>query len=382
MRWQQTVATLDAALVNVVGDATVAAGAIAYAGPFTPLFRAELLDQWTAKLAELRVPFTKGTSLVKTLEDPVKTRTWNIAGLPTDTVSIENGAQSSFEFTSWFASHECAACNGAGHDDRLMPNRERLKSKAPDKEGTLDCACALPHTRHNAELLHCVLQASSCTMQSFFTVLHAGIIVSKARRWPLMIDPQGQANKWIKNMAKDTGLDVIKLSDKDMLRTLENGVRFGRSVLLENVGEALDAALEPLLLKQTFKSASGAESIKLGDAVIPYHPDFRFFITSKLRNPHYPPEVAVKVSLLNFFVTSEGLEEQLLGTVVTHERPDLASMKGQLVVSGARMKAQLADIETKILALLSNSQARCLSGSPLCVCVTRAPMLSFVVARM
>lgn len=40
-------------------------------------------------------------------------------------------------------------------------------------------------------------------------------------------------------------------------------------------------------------------------------------MTTKLRNPHYPPEVCVKVSLLNFFVTATGLEEQLLGTVVT-----------------------------------------------------------------
>lgn len=64
---------------------------------------------------------------------------------------------------------------------------------------------------------------------------------------------QGQANKWIKNMEKVSGLDVIKQSDKDFLRTLENGIRFGRPVLMESIGEGLDAALEPLLLKQTFK---------------------------------------------------------------------------------------------------------------------------------
>ena len=29
-----------------------------------------------------------------------------------------------------------------------------------------------------------------------------GIIIEKSRRWPLMIDPQGQANKYIKNMGK------------------------------------------------------------------------------------------------------------------------------------------------------------------------------------
>ena len=52
----------------------------------------------------------------------------------------------------------------------------------------------------------------------------AGIIVTKARRWPLMIDPQGQANRWIRNMEKETGLDVVKPLDKDLLRSLENGM--------------------------------------------------------------------------------------------------------------------------------------------------------------
>ncbi len=67
----------------------------------------------------------------------------------------------------------------------------------------------------------------------------------------------------------------------------------------------------------------GSEVIKIGDNVVPYHPDFRFYMTSKLANPHYPPEVSVKVSLLNFFVTPEGLEEQLLDTTVIQVRQTL-----------------------------------------------------------
>lgn len=68
-----------------------------------------------------------------------------------------------------------------------------------------------------------------------------------------MIDPQGQANKWIKNSEKENQLSIIKLSDSDYMRTLENCIQFGTPLLLENVGEELDPSLEPLLLRQTFK---------------------------------------------------------------------------------------------------------------------------------
>jgi len=78
-----------------------------------------------------------------------------------------------------------------------------------------------------------------------------GIIVDNARRWPLMIDPQGQANKWVRQMERANNLQVIKLSEGgEYIRTLENAIQFGLPVLLENVGEELDPSLEPLLLKQ------------------------------------------------------------------------------------------------------------------------------------
>lgn len=49
---------------------------------------------------------------------------------------------------------------------------------------------------------------------------------------------------------KDDGIDVVKLSDKDLLRVLENAIRFGKPCLIENVGTELDPSLEPVLLKQ------------------------------------------------------------------------------------------------------------------------------------
>eukprot|EP00736_Rhodelphis_marinus_P006943 Rmarinus@m.24609 len=280
-RWAATVESLGGELISLTGDVLIAAGTIAYAGPFTPEYRLQLVEGWVMRLGELEIPHTPNCSMRGTLQDPVKIRAWTIAGLPTDNHSVENG-----------------------------------------------------------------------------------IIASKARRWSLCVDPQGQANKWIKNMEKETGLEVVKLSDKKFLQTLENSIRFGRPVLLENILEELDPALEPLLLRQTFKQG-GSEMIKLGDNTIPYHPDFKFYITTKLRNPHYSPETSVKVSLLNFTITPGGLEEQLLGITVAKERPDLEEMKNQLVVSNATMKKELKDIEDKILFLLSNSQGNILDDEEL-----------------
>lgn len=75
---------------------------------------------------------------------------------------------------------------------------------------------------------------------------------------------------------------------------METAIQMGTPVLLENVQENLDASLEPVLLKQTFKSA-GALMIKLGDSSCEWSPQFKLYITTRLRNPHYPPELCTKV---------------------------------------------------------------------------------------
>lgn len=48
---------------------------------------------------------------------------------------------------------------------------------------------------------------------------------------------------------------------------------------------------------------------------------------TKLANPHFPPELQAQTTLINFTVTPVGLEEQLLGQVVSRERPDLEALK-------------------------------------------------------
>merc|ERR1719265_837420 len=192
------------------------------------------------------------------------------------------------------------------------------------------------------------------------------IVIDKCRRWPLMIDPQRQANKYIKNMGKtvELGLDVCKLSDPTFLRTLELGIQFGKWILLENIGLTLDPALEPVLQQQKVKDGSGW-SLRLGDKTITYSEQFHFYMTTTLPNPHYSPETSVKVTMLNFAITPAGLEDQMLGITVLKERPDLEEQKNELVVQNAKMNKELKDIENEILRLLEAAEGDVLEDDTL-----------------
>jgi len=182
-----------------------------------------------------------------------------------------------------------------------------------------------------------------------------GILSTKAQRWALCIDPQQQANKWIKNMEKNNNLLLMKFGMNNFLREISGGVRNGRPVLIEDIEEYIDPAIDPILLKQAFKTEGGIKQMRLGDANVDYDDNFRFFMTTKMPNPHYLPEVCIKVTLINFTVTFQGLEEQLLGDVVIQEKPEIERKRDEIVVSMDQDQRTLKNIENTILKLLSES---------------------------
>lgn len=162
------------------------------------------------------------------------------------------------------------------------------------------------------------------------------------------------------------------MQQADFLRTLENSIQFGTPVLLQNVQEELDPSLGPILNKALIKQGETKLSssllislsfilayysicagnrllIKLGDKEVEFNPEFKFYITTKLSNPHYTPEITTKTTIVNFAVKEQGLEAQLLGIVVRKERPELEEQKDKLVVNIANSKKKLASLEDEIL---------------------------------
>merc|ERR1719420_2080827 len=113
-----------------------------------------------------------------------------------------------------------------------------------------------------------------------------------------MIDPQLQGIRWIKKHEEKRGLKVVRLGQKSLMQQLSSGIENGNAVMIENIQLVVDAVLNPVIGRQTIKRGRNFV-IKLGDKEVDYSPQF-------------PPEIQAETTLVNFMVTEDGLEDQLL----------------------------------------------------------------------
>ncbi|XP_064007233.1 dynein axonemal heavy chain 9-like isoform X1 [Pogoniulus pusillus] len=186
-------------------------------------------------------------------------------------------------------------------------------------------------------------------------------ILSSCQRWALMVDPQLQGSSWIKAKHGEQ-LRVIRIGQKGYLETLEAALAAGELVLAENLEESLDPVLGPLLGRETIKKG---RYIRIGDKECAFSPSFRLILHTKLANPHFPPELQAQCTLINFSVTRDGLEEQLLAAVVSMERPDLEQLKSDLTKQQNSFKITLKTLEDNLLSRLSSASGNFLGDTTL-----------------
>ncbi|KAL3669840.1 hypothetical protein V7S43_005217 [Phytophthora oleae] len=207
-------------------------------------------------------------------------------------------------------------------------------------------------------------------------------------RWSLMIDPQQQASQWIKRLEALNRLETVKPDDNNLIQVIEDCLVSGKPMMIEDVTEVLDPSLEPVLAIKPPQQQAGSKKmmskvhVKLEDHLVEADVErFRLYLTTKLANPHFVPDVYIRVNVINFTVTSDGLEEQLLSDVVQRERMEVEERKHSLLASIARDQKQLQDLEIKILNLLSDAKGNILDDIELIQTLKSSKQTSTVVAQ-
>jgi len=279
-RWEAAIISLNAQLEILPGDVLLAAAFVSYSGCFSKKFRTTLQDgtyipylSGNIGVAKGGVPMSEsGLDPLNMLTTEAQRAGWASENLPSDRVSIENGA-----------------------------------------------------------------------------------IVTSCARWPLMIDPQLQGITWIKKKEEKNGVKITRLGQKTLMAQLEAALSGGLPFVIENLGLSYDAVLAPVVGRQVMRRGR-ATFVKLGDKEVDYEATFKLYLQTKLSNPHYPPEVQAETTLVNFMVTEDGLEDQLLALVVSKERPDLEEQKAEIIASNNENKIKMKSLEDGILKQLAEAE--------------------------
>ncbi|XP_060221083.1 dynein axonemal heavy chain 14 [Meriones unguiculatus] len=186
------------------------------------------------------------------------------------------------------------------------------------------------------------------------------ILMKCTQQWPLVIDPHKQALHWIRQK-EGSKLQEISAEDSSYPRKIKLAMQSGACVFLQNVPEAFPPSLKALLKKDIYKKREQCY-IRIDNSEIEYNEKFRLYLSTELENPHFLPSVYNFVTIINFTVTFQGLQDQLLSTVVTQVVPHLEDQRAQLLESISIDSVTLQELEDKTLTLLEKTKGSILDA--------------------
>ena len=184
------------------------------------------------------------------------------------------------------------------------------------------------------------------------------IMLQKHHRYPLVVDPSGQAVKFLLNDYKERKMIVTSFLDESFLKNLESALRFGTPLLVQDV-EHLDPILNPVLNKE-IRRAGGRVLIRLGNQDIDFSPHFKLFLFTRDPSVDFSPDICSRVTFVNFTTTARSLESQTLNQVLKVERPETDRKRTDLMKLQGEFTLRLRHLERALLSALNESSGNIL----------------------
>ncbi|XP_077125303.1 cytoplasmic dynein 1 heavy chain 1 isoform X2 [Ranitomeya variabilis] len=199
-------------------------------------------------------------------------------------------------------------------------------------------------------------QASSLPADDLCT--ENAIMLKRFNRYPLIIDPSGQATEFIMNEYKDRKITRTSFLDDAFRKNLESALRFGNPLLVQDV-ESYDPILNPVLNREV-RRTGGRVLITLGDQDIDLSPSFVIFLSTRDPTVEFPPDICSRVTFVNFTVTRSSLQSQCLNEVLKAERPDVDEKRSDLLKLQGEFQLRLRQLEKSLLQALNEVKGRIL----------------------
>ena len=186
------------------------------------------------------------------------------------------------------------------------------------------------------------------------------IILSNFNRYPLVIDPAGQAMEFLLSYHADKKIVRTSFSDEAFMKHLETCLRFGVPILVQDV-EKIDPILNSVLNKEVLKQG-GRTLIRVGDHEIDFNENFRLFMITRDANARFTPDICSRVTFVNFTVTPASLENQCLMIFLKQERPEVETKRLNLLKLQGEFIIKLRQLEDDLLNKLSNMKGNILDN--------------------
>ncbi|XP_071453347.1 dynein heavy chain, cytoplasmic isoform X3 [Hetaerina americana] len=186
------------------------------------------------------------------------------------------------------------------------------------------------------------------------------IMLKRFNRYPLIIDPSGQATEFILNEFKDKKITKTSFLDDAFRKHLESALRFGNPLLVQDV-ENYDPILNPVLNRE-LRRTGGRVLITLGDQDIDLSPSFVIFLSTRDPTVEFPPDICSRVTFVNFTVTRSSLQSQCLNRVLKAERPDIDEKRSDLLKLQGEFHLRLRQLEKSLLQALNDAKGKILEN--------------------
>ena len=184
------------------------------------------------------------------------------------------------------------------------------------------------------------------------------IMLKRFNRYPLIIDPSGQATQFLLKEYENKRITQTSFLDDSFRKNLESALRFGNPLLVQDV-ESYDPILNPVLNREVRKTG-GRVLITLGDQDIDLSPSFCIFLSTRDPTVEFPPDICSRVTFVNFTVTRSSLQSQCLNQVLKVERPDIDEKRSDLLKLQGEFHVKLRQLEKSLLQALNDAKGRIL----------------------